>query len=169
MKVTGYQLREAIRRHELRRDAAATQFNESLWRFEDEDKISPDDLHTLFVEAEKTIGVLQVGQMRYNRAVALNVTGEKMTLAEGVKRIGGAGRIEKMWRESVGKKDRYGRDPSDRTRSSDTQHVVRALSVKECMDRTSRTAKFAGALRAAIAEANSREVEVEGLDPSLFE
>lgn len=53
MNVTGYLLREAIRRHELRRDTAARQFEDGILRFPDEDKLSPDDAARAFLEAEQ--------------------------------------------------------------------------------------------------------------------
>src|SRR5579885_1022293 len=101
MKVTGYQIREAIRKQELQRDTVISQFNASLFKFEGEEKLSPDDVAKMFTQAEQAIANLQTGLARYNLYVVIDVLGDKMTLAEGVKRLGGAGRLEKLWREAA--------------------------------------------------------------------
>ncbi len=66
MKVTGIQIREAIKRWTLRRDASAGQFSESLWQFsEDKNTTTPVDLMKTFQEAEAAIARLQLAQTRY--------------------------------------------------------------------------------------------------------
>lgn len=176
MKVTGYLLREAIKQHELRRDAASMAFDGSLKAFPNDEKPKPQELVEQFLASELAIAQLQVAQMRYNLAVTVEVTGQgtyagdKMTLAEAIKRVGGQGRSEKMWRSATGgKKDRYassyGEDEIDPSR-------VRAkatITVNEAVKLASQAGKRAGAMRAAIATANAKEVEIEDLSPALFE
>jgi hypothetical protein len=170
MKVTGFLLREALRRWELRRDTAASQFESSLMRFPDEDKPAPDSLATAFVDAEHAISCLQVAQARYNLLVTIEVMGAVMPLCQGVKRLGGAGRLDKLWRSAVGeKKDRYGmRD--EHTRRADETRAVRVMSIPDAMVRANRAAVFAGALRAAIAKGNGTEIPTSDLllDPALL-
>jgi len=177
MKVTGYMLREAIKQHELRRDTAASAFDGSLKKFPNEDKEAPGALVDKFLVAEKAIAKLQTAQMRYNLAVVVQVTGlgpydgdrTDLTLAEAIKTVGGCGRAEKMWRSAANpnKKDRYGYndDELDPTRV----RAVATIKPSEAMAQATVAGKRAGNLRAAIATANAKEVEIEDLSPALFE
>jgi hypothetical protein len=175
MKVTGYEIREAIRRWEIRRDTAASQFDDSLWRFKDEDRPSSDDAMRAFAEAEAAIARLQAAQVRYNLSIELAALNESMSLAEAVKRLGGVARAEKMWRaaltrDTVSPRKRYfSLDAGERTRRADEERAVRSLGTMEVMDRAARAAAFTGALRAGIAEANGRRLEIEGVEPALLE
>jgi len=79
----------------------------------------------------------------------------------------GAGRSEKMWRDSVcEKEDRYGRNETERQEG--VLIAKRVLDYQEAIDAANKAAGFAGALRAAVASGNSKEVDVEGLDGALF-
>jgi hypothetical protein len=170
MKTTGYALREAIKQFELRRDTAARSFDGSLRKFPDEDKEAPQKIVEQFLKAEGAIVSLQVAQARYNLAVGVEANGEKMSLEEAVKRIGGYARAEKMWRTAAGPKpDRYNTYRNDDER--DPTKLVSRITVtpSEAVKLASAAAKRAGALRAAIATGNAREVEIENLDPALFE
>jgi hypothetical protein len=173
MKVTGYMLREAIKRHELRRDVAARSFNDSLKAFPGEVKDNPADIVEQFLAAERATAALQTAQMRYNLAVKIDLYGHgwdrtTMTLAEAIKLIGGEGRVEKMWRSAAGpsKKDRYYSDDE-----IDPSHIRAQPTIKpqEAVKLATVAGKRAGALRAAIATANATEVEIEDLSPALFE
>ena len=170
MLVTGYQLREAIKRHTLLRDTAAAMFSDSLHKFPGEDKADPDTLLQQFYAADTAIARLQVAQMKYNLAVKLVIEMRKedgpMTLAEGVKRLGGAARCEKMWRSAATPKEK--RFIYEDTRRKDEERAVPALTLTEAAHRASVAAQGAGRLRQAIAVANAREVEIEGLDASLL-
>jgi len=170
MKTTGYALREAIKRQELRRETAAQQFNGSLHAFEDEKgKDSPTKVMAAFLAAESAVAQLQTSQMRYNLAVMVDIGGKPMSLAEAIKTIGGLGRGEKMWRSAAApKKDRYGSDPS-LERDPTRVFAQRQITVNEAVKLASESAKKVGALRAAIAVGNAREVELEGLEAALFE
>ena len=114
---------------------------------------------------------LQVAQMRYNLAVRMDVKGKSLTLAEAIKLVGGAGRVEKMWKGSIadGKRNSY-MDPDD-TRNLDEKIIraVRTVSPQDAVKLTTAAGKTASTLRAAISIANGQEVEIEGLDVSLFE
>jgi len=107
MKITGYKLQHTLRELAHRRDTAAARFDKVLWKFEDQDKATPQQIMKAYRDAEVTIAKLQTAQGRYNLAITVNVLSETMTLAEAVKRVGGAGRMEKMWRSiAAPKKDR---------------------------------------------------------------
>lgn len=170
MKVSGYMLREAIKQHGLRRDTAAQTFDGSLKAFPGEEKPTPQSIIEQFLASELAIAQLQVAQMKYNLAVTVQVGSEPMTLAEAIKRVGGEGRSEKMWRSATGgKKDRYssgyGEDEIDPTRVRSKA----TITVNEAVKLASQAGKRAGVMRAAIATANAKEIEIEGLALALFE
>jgi len=178
MKVTGYLLREAIKQHELRRDTSAKAFDGSLKKFPDEEKDSPVEIVESFSKAEQAIASLQEAQMRYNLAVTVEIMGQgpyptdkvKMSLAKAIKLVGGAGRIEKMWRSATGpKKDRYGYSGSDDEMDPTRIRAVATIKSADAIKQASRAGKVAGNLRAAIATANAELVEIEDLSPALFE
>lgn len=165
MKINGYQLREAIKHWVLQADAAAKSFNDSLYAFKGEEKTLPDDVMKSFETAERNAARVEEIQQRYNAVVMCSVQDQQLTLALCVKLVGGAGRREKMWREAaVGKKDRYAyNDGPARERDKDKEYAERLLSAKVCSERSQAAAKFASALRNAIARGNSTDVDVEKL------
>lgn len=169
MKITGWALREAIKTWELRKDTAARAFPGTLKAFPDETKPKPEEMVRQFLAAEEAIAKLQVAQTRYNLLVQINLEGRTITLCEAVKRIGGLGRAEKMWRTATGSKpDRYGYN-SDDVRQEGQVRAKETVTVSEAAVKASAQAKVAGRLRAAIATANSKEVEIEDLDGALLE
>lgn len=170
MKITGYALREAIKQFELRRDTASRGFNGTLKAFPDEKKDKPQEVVNQYLAAEKAIAQLQVAQMRYNLAVTVEILGEKMTLAEAIKRVGGPARAEKMWRTAAGPvADRYGGYHNEDVRDPNQVRSTATVTPQEATKLASASAKQAGAYRAAIATGNAREIELENLDASLFE
>ena len=171
MQITGFTIREAIKRWEMVRETSSKQWNDSQFVFEKDEKTSPDDLMKAYRDAERAVASLQTAQARFNIQTKVKVLGEEMTLAEAVKLVGGAGRVEKMWKSYAANtgSDRYSR--VELSRSKENEYAKRAVSVKDCLKRATEAAKFAGALRAAIAEGNSVKVEAStiGLDPKLLE
>lgn len=171
MQVTGYTLREAIRRQQLRRDTIAAQFSDTLHLFEGEEKQTPDEVAAALMKSEQAVAALQAAQDKYNLhvRVAGKLIGE-MTLCTAIKLVGGSGRLEKLWRTAAApKQDRYdvGRDL---IRNKDEVRARPAMSPRDLTDRATKAASYAGALRAAIAEANSTKINIEGLDDGgLFE
>jgi len=170
MKVTGYKLREAIRRWELRRKATASQFDDSLHAFEGDEKITPTGVIKTFERSDRAIAELQTAQARYNLVVTARLGDEELTLCELVKLVGGAGRVEKMWRSAaLIKKDRYSYRGDELTRDPNEVRAKRTISHAEATQMAIRAAKKAGDIRAGIATANATEVEIEGLSADLFE
>lgn len=170
--ITGFALREAIKRFEMMRETSSKQWSDSLFVFEnDKDKVSPDDLMKTYQGAERAVAALQTCQARYNIQVKVRVLSEEMTLAEAVKLVGGAGRMEKMWKSHATNTggDRYSR--SETSRSKDNEYAKRSISIKDALKRATEAAKYAGAVRAAIAEGNSTKVTLSSisLDPKLLE
>src|SRR5262245_34394178 len=170
MEVTGYEIREALRLQQLKRDTADGQFKDSLHTFPGETKASPLDVMKRVLEAETSIALLQVAQTRYNLAVQVDVPGEgRRSLMECIKRVGGLGRVEKRWRSAATvKEDRYGHS-SDLTRNKDQVLAERTITLEEASARMAHFDKRLGALRNAIAVGNAQKVNLEDLDAALFE
>lgn len=169
MKITGYQLREAIKVWQLRKTAAEAAFTDSLTKFKDEVKEEPAEVAERLVEAETAIVRLQVAQARYNLAVLVSVAGipDDITLAEVIKLAGATSRIEKVWSGatstlSMNTRHSYGvRDPNH-------DHAKASITPKDILERTSALTKRAGALRAALGAGNTREVDIENLDAAYL-
>ncbi len=169
MKVTGYQLREAIKEQELLRDTAARSFAGTLKAFPDETKEAPEAVVAAFRKAETNVSRLQTAQMRYNLAVTVPVLTETMTLAEAIKRVGGEARAEKMWRSAAGPvPDRYGGIHEDNVRDPTQVRATSTITPKVATTHASQAAKRAGAFRQAIATGNAQAVDIQDLDVSLF-
>ena len=171
MKVNGYRLREALRRHQLIRETAAAQFTPSLIVFPGEKKQSPFDIAGAVERAELAIAAIQTAQSQYNASVPLLIGGEARSLTYAIKRLGALQRVEKLWRvAATGKKDKYAHYRSDSPDRKKADEVIaeRAVSPEEAMMAAEIVAKELGALREAIATANARELDID-LDASLLE
>lgn len=173
MKVTGHKLREAIKEWELRRDAAVELFDGSLAKFDDETKETPDEVMNNITSAEKAIARLQTVQIAYNLSISVDLGDEKVSLAEAVKRIGGAERTERMWRNAM----RVVAPARSHVRNrlmyggavAQSEEVARfTITQTQARDATSAASKYANKLRSAIAVANATEVDVTDLDSSLI-
>jgi hypothetical protein len=168
MKITGYQLREAIKMWQLRKTTAEGLFTDSLAKFTGETKDTPTVMAAIIQQAEESIARLQVLQMRYNLQVQMVIAdlGE-MSLAMAIKFSGVVSRIEKIWAGAA----TASRDPYENRRVRDPQQdrAEPTITPKEILAETSKSTKRAGALRTAIGAGNTREVEIEDLNASLFE
>jgi hypothetical protein len=92
-----------------------------------------------------------------------------MTLAEAIKISGVADRNEKLWKGTTVSPRRRSYDPSPLERDGSLERAVPTISAKEILDQTTMASRATGQLRAALAAGNATEVDIEGLDPSLFE
>lgn len=168
MKTNGYGLREAIKLHKLRSDEAASSFDSTLKTFESDTKESPQVVVERYLAAEAAVSRLQTAQAEYNLIVKVTVDGVTITLSEAIKRTGGLGRAEKMWRSAASpKKDRYA--TFEDTRDPTREHAKSTITAIEASALASKVAKTASRFRAAIATANTTEVDIIDLDPALFE
>lgn len=169
MNVTGYQLREAITVWKLRKTTAEGQFTDSLAKFADETKDTPQAVVALVQHAEESIVRLQIAQMQYNLIVKVTpVDLGEMSLAMAIKLSGVVSRVEKIWSgAAASSRDPYGYNA--RVRDPKQDRAEATIVPKEILVETSRMTKRAGALRASIGAGNTREVEIEDLDTSLFE
>lgn len=169
MEVTGYMFRHTLRELTHQRDIAAGQFSEALYAFEGDETPSPVDLMQTYRDCEDRIARLQTAQQEYNLLVKVEVQGRTMSLSEAVKRVGGAGRAEKMWRSCAKDNGRPRYGGRDLTRKADEERAQRQVSITDAMNHAKVAAKFASALRMAIETGNATKVEIEGLDPALFD
>lgn len=171
MKVTGYKLREALRRWQLRRETAAGQFGDTLKAFPGENKLPPQSVANLVTRAEETIAVLQSEQTVYNTRVSVTVNGVRHSLLHAIKLVGAYGRIEKMWRGNIGKKDKYQfyRHDDPNRRKADEIVARPTMTPDEIAKEAANVGTLLAVLREAIAVANATELEHENLDASLFE
>lgn len=169
MKINGYEIREAIRRQELRREAYEKTFSRSLYKFESDEVPLPQEAMKQIVECEDAIAKLQAHQSRYNLIIETTINGKTLTLCEAIKRIGGAGRAEKMWRDYATEKNRsrYGYTDIPDVKRQGEEHSKRALSISSTTKLATEAAEYAGALRSAIAFGNSIQIEME-IDQKLL-
>ena len=169
MKVTGNSLQSAISTHSLRADTAAKAFDGTLRAFDGEKKQTPQEVIATFLKAEESIARLQVAQMRFNLTQRVHVAGlGDMCLAQAIKLVGSAGRVQKKWKSATEpKRDPYSRYDDER----DPNKVVSkpTVTTDEAMQLAIQASKRSSSLRAAIAKANLQEMEIEDLDESLFE
>ena len=131
---------------------------------------TPKQVVESFLRAEMAIAQLQTAQMKYNLEISLDEPGasEPLSLAAGIKVIGGLARAEKMYRSAAApKEDRYGSYNED-VRDAGQERAKPTITVQEAVTLAVAVSKTVGALRAAIAVANATELELD-LDPALFE
>lgn len=175
MKITGYRLREALRKWQLRRDAATSQFEGSLAKFKDESKAPPGDIARRIAEAEAAICHLQLAQAQYNaRVVITAVGGGPMVLLAAIKAVGPLTRAEKMWRSAAGvdettKKRRTIYSGILATRSKDNEAAEPTITPDEAAKHAEAAGRELSRLREAIAAGNTHEVEIENLNAALLE
>jgi hypothetical protein len=169
MQITGYKLQHAIREAEHMKNLAASQWDDSLYAFADDEKTGPAEVMGEYRVQEERLCYLQEAQARYNLRVTVDILGSRLTLCRAIKLVGGAGRAEKMWRAAASgeKKDRYSLR-SELTRNKDEDRARRTISVKDASNKAKTSARYAASLREAIQVGNATAVEIE-LDESLFE
>jgi len=161
MKIDGAMLKQAIREARTERDSAAARFTPSLTAFPNESKPDPRKLAEAYQAAENRLAILQVAQTRYNLEVQVTVQGEQMSLLQAIKLVGGAGRLDKMWRSaSTPSQDRY--NYREETRDKDAIVAERQVSYDEAAGFTKTASRRANALRAAIDKGNTYEMEITG-------
>jgi len=171
MKVTGYKIREALKMAQLELSTIGSQFGDSLFCFEGEAKPSPKNIIISIQQLERNIARLQTAQAMYNLTVMITVGHERLTLEEAIKRVGGAGRISKMWRVAAqgNQVDKWELRQS-MSRKTDEIQAQPTISKIEALEETKVSEKYASALRNAIAIGNTTEVTLDSIDlTGLFE
>ena len=158
-KVTGNQLRAAVKLLETKLQAAIHVFEDSLYAFSDEEK-DPIKAMDKIKEIQKNISEVQELQAIYNLLVTVPVGTETMTLCRAVKLIGMAGQSASLWRSAMPKKrDRY-HDP-EKTRRVDEETSSLTLSMEHVAEWLYTAQGYANLLQTAIAQGNSTEVPLD--------
>lgn len=168
MKLTGYKIKEKLKELGLKRNFLKAEFDNSLFIFEGSEKPDPIALGEEYATVERQIAQLQTIQTRYNLEVEIEVLGKTICLLEAIKLIGGIDRSFMLWKSAS--EDNPWEAYSAKVRDKDKEYGQRTISKRDAMDKTEAAAKYASALRAAIAEANAIEVDIEvsGLDGAIF-
>lgn len=166
MKVTGNKVREALRRAVFRRQILDQQFSTTLFAFEGEKKQTPQEIADEFQRADTDVAMLQAIQQMFNQGTMVNTIDGEIPLALAIRLIGGAGRVEKMWREAAGggKKDRYAYNDDRKTRNKDEIRAEMQVSVEEALKKADKAARRASSLREAIADGNAQSMKIDSDD-----
>lgn len=159
-KVSGYQLRERIRELSSNIEVAVRTFKDSFYAFPGESKPSPTECSERLRKLEVELATAQSEQQRFNQQVRIDVLGQTMSLSQGVKLLGGIGRIEKTWRDATGSNERYNGYGNQLVRNTHEVRAERTIPVSQLLEQASASAKFASALRSAISKGNASEVEL---------
>lgn len=160
--VDGYTLQQAIHHHETLRNLAQLEFPSSTSAFPGEQKAGPDEVMGRIVAAENAVAALQAALGAYNQQVRVSVGGKRITLAEAIKRVGGASRIEKHWSKAA-TPDHY----ASAEREKEKIYAVPRLTTAELQERVISASREAALLRQAIAQANTTKIKIS-VDPSLL-
>jgi hypothetical protein len=172
MKIDGYKLREAIKQHELKAAAALSEFPGSLQKFADEEKPTPFEVSLEIEQAELALAKLRTAQAQYNIRIRVPFRNDEITLAEAVKSIVALGKVEKLWKDlATSRGNRHAHIYGSQQQTRDANQIVSSPTTTsaECVAQTKKISTELGRLKQAIATANAREVEIEGLDQTLFE
>lgn len=162
MKTTGYKLQAAIREQQERRTLNESRWanGQMAWPADVEKVPNPATFIAEILDSERKIARLQTAQAEYNLTVKVKVQGQEMTLHEAVKLVGGAGRVEALWKTSAKGGDatdyRYGGSVRDK----DSIVAVRLVSQETATEEAAKAAKYARALREAIQAGNAQLIEV---------
>lgn len=170
MKVNGNQIKQAIKMKGLELDSVSSTFDESLFKFADETKRTPEEIADDILKLETEISKLQAAQKFYNVNVKFDYEERQISLQEAVNLVGGTGRVSKLWRKaSKGeKKDRYGYGRDSKTRNKEEEVAEPTITKTEALKLFKDAERKASALRNGIAEANTIPVEIDFIDESLF-
>lgn len=165
--VTGIRLREALKRWRIKRDVADKQFTDSLWAFEEDQKATPQEVAKNFTEADMMIAKLQDVQAEYNRRVMVKVEGAEISLSAAIRLVGGAGRLESMWRRAATETGLGRYSDRELSRPADEIRAKRVVSQANATIFSDNAARYAAALRTAIATGNATRLSMEVPDGVL--
>lgn len=169
-KVTGNKLKAAIKTAMLELSTLQSTWDESLYKFEGEEKSSPKETMAQIEALENKIATLQVLQSDYNLRTEVNLSDEKVNLKYCITLVGGAGRISSRWRDAAkGEKLETWQKRGAVTRDKDKAYAELTITKAECLKEAKKAEKHASDLRSAIAEGNIKELEYEDSVAKLFE
>lgn len=160
VKVTGFKLKQKIQQAEIKRDSLRTALYSSFTAFEGEEKEHPAELSSQLHEIESRIANLQTIQTILNNTINT----QHGLLTTVVKKLGGATRLEQVWRDKVFEKQRrrayYGGD-NDKVRKHDEEYAKSVLTQKQLTEFFSDQVSYTATLREIIATENAREVTLK--------
>ena len=158
MKVTGYQLKEALKIKAVIISALYNEHEDSIFKFEDEEKRSLDEILVDIEKHEKENAIIQTVQSEFNLSNEVEIpTLGKMSLEQAIKLVGGYGRMAKMYRSFAkgGTKDRWERDRT-KTRNNNEETAKPVITRNKAIIHAKQLERVASDLRSAIAMANSK-------------
>jgi hypothetical protein len=163
MEVTGYQLREALKKHSLTLQNIERKFNKAMYRFADQEKEHPTKLAAQVFELERRIVRLQAAQTQYNLLVKVDFQGQKISLAEAVRLQGVAGRNAGRW--SMYQRMDLEPDETIRIKRADVteEHAKPVMTNDQVMAQIIEAEKILATLKGLIAEGNTEKVGVSDL------
>lgn len=171
MKVTGYKLKEEIKKTNLTISMLENEFKNSKKKFEGEDKRSLDDITIDLFKAEEKVCKLQEATHRYNLKVADEVKPfGKVTLSFIIKIVGPISRIEKRWRQlAAPKRDRHRiYDDEYSVKDKDKEYAEKTYTQEQAGKQAHEWASRLAGVRSALALMNAQEIELD-IPESLFE
>jgi hypothetical protein len=163
MIITGNKLLDALDFLKERVKLLESQFQASLFRFEDDDmERDPRELMRQYEEAQAKIARLMEVQSAYNLQVEVEVLGESMSLQRVLHLISSANRVKSLWAKAAEPEQQnafiYG---NLRTRDKDNEYARRVVPVTEAEELAAMSTRWALALKQAIRSGNAREVEMD--------
>ena len=168
MEVNGNMIMDALQRADDDKNMANSTFRETLFAFPEEAKKDPAGKISELARAERRIADLQIVQEQYNFSLFVMINDRKITLADAVKRLGGASRVEKMWRIAAVETGRDRWNSIDRERNKDSVYSIRQITVERAKAGQKDARRLTGQLKTAIREANTTPVKFKEVNPELF-
>lgn len=161
MPVTGYGLKAQRQALELDLTTLFDELSNALYAFKTDVKRPMAAVSADIAAKQKELCKLETLQAQYNLAVKVDVEGETISLMEAVKRVGGAVKLEQAWRAvATPKKDSYA--PEHQTeRSFDREFAGRTVTTEDAKGHTVAAARYASAVKAAVALGNATEIELD--------
>ena len=163
MKINGYKLQTAIKQAQEQREFAEKRFHGGIFAFPGEKKPNPGATAVEIVKLEAKIARLQAAQASYNLQVQIVTDAGSLSLHQAVKLVGGAARIEKLWKEALSQVsgetvDRYG---GGRQRQADAIIATPQVSIEEAEAAANAASTYTRMLREKIAAANATEIDLD--------
>lgn len=177
MKITGYQLQQAIKARQKTRDLLQGQFSGSLYKFEDEQKRDPISISGDLERLEREIAQVQTAQGVYNTKVVVTFEKKDISLLQAIKQVGGLDRLSSLWTGvakqsagtlSTGRRSRYDPYGAHAVRDKEQEYAKETVSSEDAIQAAEKWSKKARNLRACISAGNAREIELN-VNPELFE
>jgi len=172
MKVTGYMLREEIRKTNLQISMLEAEFQESKSAFRDEKKRTLEEISASLMKAERKVCFLQEATQKYNLSVNAEVPKVgKLTLAQTIKLIGPISRLEKKWRDLAAPNkgvNRYYEAGNVTVRDKEKEYANPTFTREQAGVQARETGVQLASLRSALGMMNAKEIDLD-IHPSLFE